>query len=101
MQTNIHRAEALSFSTCDVRRERTMKHALIGIISTVIVAVSAGVENANAQTYGPYGDSQAYTSRPYAAQSRSAVRGGVSRNPDSPAATGGGSLGYNQNLWNW
>jgi len=20
---------------------------------------------------------------------------------DSPAATGGGSLGYNQNLWNW
>ena len=21
--------------------------------------------------------------------------------PDSPAATGGGSLGYNQNLWNW
>ncbi len=35
-------------------------------------------------------------------------RGGVpgntsafSNNPDSPAATGGGSLGYNQNLWNW
>jgi hypothetical protein len=23
------------------------------------------------------------------------------RNPDSPEATSGGSLGYNQNLWNW
>jgi hypothetical protein len=22
-------------------------------------------------------------------------------NPDSPAATGGGSLGYNQNIYNW
>jgi opacity protein-like surface antigen len=79
-----------------------MKRALIGIVSTVIFAVSVGVESANAQAYGPYGDSGAY-----AAQSRSTVRRGVSRtaplyrNPDSPAATGGGSLGYNQNLWNW
>jgi hypothetical protein len=22
-------------------------------------------------------------------------------NPDSPAATGGGNLGYNQNIYNW
>jgi hypothetical protein len=39
---------------------------------------------------------------PYGNQSpaRSAVpRTGASS--DSPAATGGGSLGYNQNLWNW
>ena len=81
-----------------------MKHALIGI---GIFAVSAGVESANAQTYGPYGDTRAYTSRAYAAQSRGTVRHGVPRttplyrNPDSPESTGGGSLGYNQNLWNW
>jgi hypothetical protein len=84
-----------------------MKRALIGIVSTVIFTVSVAVESANAHTYGPYGDSRAYTSRGYAAQSRSAVRGGVQRtaplyrNPDSLQATGGGSLGYNQNLWNW
>jgi hypothetical protein len=84
-----------------------MKRALIGIVSTGIFAVSVGVESANAQTYGPYGDSRVYTSRAYGAQSRSTVRRGVPRtaplfsNSDSPAATGGGSLGYNQNLWNW
>jgi hypothetical protein len=81
-----------------------MRHALIGIS---IFAVSAGVQSANAQTYGPYGGSRAYTSRAYAAQSRGTVRHGAPRtaplyrNPDSPEATGGGSLGYNQNLWNW
>jgi hypothetical protein len=90
-----------------MRRERTMKRALIGIVSTGIFAVSVGVESANAQTYGPYSDSRAYTSRAYAAQSRSTIRRGVPRtaplyrNPDSPEASGGGSLGYNQNLWNW
>jgi hypothetical protein len=84
-----------------------MKRALIGIVIMGIFAVSPGVETANAQTFGPYGDSRAYTSRAYAAQSRSTVRHGVPgtaplyRNPDSPEATGGGSLGYNQNLWNW
>jgi len=84
-----------------------MKRALIGIVSMGIFAVSVGVESANAQTYGPYGDSRVYTSRAYGAQSRSTVRRGVPRtaplfsNSDSPAATVGGSLGYNQNLWNW
>jgi len=45
--------------------------------------------------------------RVYAVQSRSTVRRGTPRtaslyhNPDSPEASGGGSLGYNQNLWNW
>jgi hypothetical protein len=81
-----------------------MKHALIGI---GIFAVSAGVGSANAQTYGPYDGSRAYTSRAYGAQSRGAIGHGVprttplNRSPDSPEATGGGSLGYNQNLWNW
>jgi len=40
-----------------------MKRALIGIVSMGIFAVSVGVESANAQTYGPYGDSRVYTSR--------------------------------------
>jgi hypothetical protein len=78
-----------------------MKRVVIGIVSTGIFAGNAGVESANAQTNGPYGNSRGYTSRAYAAQSRSTVRYGAPRNPDSPQATGGGSLGYNQNLWNW
>ena len=28
-------------------------------------------------------------------------RGSPPSDPNSPAATGGGSLGYNQNLYNW
>ena len=78
-----------------------MKRILIGIVSMGTFVVSAGVESANAQTYGPYGDARAYTSRAYAAQGRSTVRYGASRNLDSPQASGGGSLGYNQKLWNW
>src|SRR5262249_24407215 len=86
------------------KRKRTMKRALIGIVSTGIFAVSVGVESANAQTYGPYGYSRAHSSRDYVPQNRSAVRRGAPRNaplygnPDSPAASGGGSLGYNQSL---
>ena len=56
-----------------------MKRALIGIVSMGIFAVSVGVESANAQTYGPYGDSRVYASRAYGAQSRSTVRRGVPR----------------------
>jgi hypothetical protein len=44
-----------------------MKHALIGI---GIFAVSAGVGSANAQTYGPYDGSRAYTSRAYGPKPR-------------------------------
>jgi hypothetical protein len=46
--------------------------------------------------------SQSYYQNPYGNQS--AARAAVPRTgprSDSPAATGGGSLGYNQNLWNW
>ena len=75
-----------------------MKRVLIGIVSTGIFAVSAGAERANAQTYGPYGDPRAYTSRAYAAQSRSTIRQGALGNPYSPQATGGGSIGYNQSV---
>src|SRR5215831_11939929 len=66
------------------------------------------VETADAQSYRRYGPARAYSSQAYTPQSRGAVRrGGVPgnapgySNSDSPAATGGGSLGYNQNLWNW
>jgi hypothetical protein len=81
-----------------------MKHALIGILSAGVFALSIGLENASAQTYGPAGT---YNSRAYAAPSRNAVRRGAARNAplynnsDSPEATGGGSLGYNQTLWNY
>ena len=86
-----------------------MKRALIGIASVGILAVTIEVETANAQSYRRYGPVRAYTSQAYTPQSGGSVRrGGVpgntsafSNNPDSPAATGGGSLGYNQNLWNW
>ncbi len=83
-----------------------MKRALIGIASVGVLAVTVGVERANAQAYSPYSPPRTYTSPAYAPQSRGSVRRGVPRtaplsNPDSPEATGGGSLGYNQNLWNW
>jgi hypothetical protein len=104
---NIRYVEGLSFSARHMQRERTMKRTLIGIISMGIFAVGVGAESASAQTYGPYGYSRAYSSRAYVPQNRSAVRRSAPRNaplyanPDSPAASGGGSLGYNQNLWNW
>ena len=88
-----------------------MKRALIGIVSAGILAVTVGVETANAQSYRRYGPprtytSPAYTSPAYTSQSRRSVRRGVPptaafSNSESPAATGGGSLGYNQNLYNW
>jgi hypothetical protein len=85
-----------------------MKRALIGIASVGILAVTVGMETADAQSYRRYGPARAYSSQAYTPQSRGAVRrGGVPgnapgySNSDSPAATGGGSLGYNQNLWNW
>jgi hypothetical protein len=104
---NIRYVEGLSFSARHMQREGTMKRTLIGIISMGIFAVGVGAESASAQTYGPYGYSRAYSSRAYVPQNRSAVRRSAPRNaplytnPDSPAASGGGSLGYNQNLWNW
>jgi len=104
---NIRYVEGVIVFSTSYARERTMKRTLIGIISMGIFAVGVGVESASAQTYGPYGYSRAYNSRAYVPQSRSAVRRSAPRNaplyanPDSPAASGGGSLGYNQNLWNW
>jgi hypothetical protein len=83
-----------------------MRRALIAIASVGSLAATVGGEKANAQAYRPYNPRTTYASPAYIPQSRGPMRRGVPRttplsNPDSPAATGGGSLGYNQNLWNW
>src|SRR5262245_42934582 len=81
-----------------------MKRALTGIASVGILAVTVGVETANAQSYRRYGPARTYTLQAYTPQSRGSVhREGVPRtvpfsDPNSPEATGGGSLGYNQGL---
>jgi len=80
-----------------------MKRALTGIASVGILVVTVGVEAANAQSYRRYGPPRAYTPQAYPSQSRGSVPRGVPRNvpffdPNSPEATGGGSLGYNRGL---
>ena len=84
-----------------------MKRALTGIASVGILALTVGVGTANAQSYGRYGPTRTYTSQAYTPQSRGSVRReGAPRtvpfsNPNSPEATGGGSLGYNQTVPHW
>jgi hypothetical protein len=84
-----------------------MKRALIGTASMGILAVAVGVEAANAQSYRRYGPARTYTSQAYTPQSRGSVRReGIPRtapfsDPNSPEATGGGSLGYNRALPHW
>ena len=76
-----------------------MKRALITVASLGILAVTVGVETANAQSYRRYGPAQAYIP-----QSRGSVRReGIPRtapfsNPNGPEATRGGSLGYNRSV---
>jgi hypothetical protein len=83
-----------------------MKRTLIGFVSVGILAVTLAAETANAQAYSPYGARRTYAAPANTPQSRGSFRRGAPRaapyvNSDSPQATGGGSLGYNQNLWNW
>ena len=80
-----------------------MKRALTGLASVGILVVSVGVEAANAQSYRRYGPPRAYTPQAYPSQSRGSAPRGVPRtvpffDPNSPEATGGGSLGYNRGL---
>ena len=85
----------------------TMKRAGSAIASVGILVVTVGVETANAQSYRRYGPAQTYSSQPYPPQSRGPVRReGVLRtvpfsDPNSPEATGGGSLGYNRTVPRW
>ena len=84
-----------------------MKRALTAIASVGILAVTVGVETAKAQSYRRYGTARTYNSPAYTPQSRGSVRReGVLRttpfaDPNSPEATGGGSLGYNRALPHW
>jgi hypothetical protein len=80
-----------------------MKRALIGIASVGILALTVGTETANAQPYRRYGPARSYAPQAYPPQSRGSVSRGVPRtvpfaDPNSPEATGGGSLGYNRSL---
>ena len=80
-----------------------MKRALIGIASVGILAVTVGVWTANAQPYRRYGPARSYAPQAYPPQSRGSVSRGAPRtvpfaDPNSPEATGGGSLGYNRGL---
>ena len=84
-----------------------MKRALAAIASVGILAVTLGIETAKAQSYRRYGPARTYNSPAYTPQSRGSVRReGVLRttpfaDPNSPEATGGGSLGYNRAPPHW
>jgi len=84
-----------------------MRRALTAIASVSILAASLALETANAQPYRRYRPAQTYTSQTFIPQSRGPVRReGVARtvpfaNPNSPEATGGGSLGYNRTVPHW
>ena len=83
-----------------------MKRALIGIASVGILAVTVGVKTADAQPYRRYGPARTFTPQAYPPQSRAAVPRNVPRmvpfsDPNSPEATGGGSLGYNRTVPHW
>ena len=51
-----------------------MKRALIAVASVSILAVTVGVETANAKSYRRYGPARTYTSQAYIPQSRGLVR---------------------------
>lgn len=80
-----------------------MKRALTGIASVSILAVTVGVETANAQSYRRYDPARTYRPQAYPSPSRGSVPRGNPRSvpfsdPNSPEATGGGSIGYNRGL---
>jgi hypothetical protein len=84
-----------------------MKRALSIIAGVSILAVTIGVETSHAQSYRRHIPARGYTPQAYPPQSRSPVRreGGLRTvpfsDPNSPEATGGGSLGYNRTVPHW
>ena len=84
-----------------------MRRALGVLAGMGVLAVTLGVETANAQSYRRYGPARSYAPQTYPPQSRGPVRReGGSRtlpfsDPNSPEATGGGSLGYNRTVPHW
>ena len=82
-----------------------MKLALTGIASVGILAVTIGVETANAQSYRRYSPARTYAPQAYPQSPGSVRREGGPRtvpfsDPNSPEATGGGNIGYNRGLPN-
>jgi len=80
-----------------------MRRALTGIASVSILAVTVGVETANARSYRHYGPARSYTPQAYPSPSRGSAPRGIPRtvpfsDPNTPEATGGGSIGYNRGL---
>lgn len=90
-----------------MQRVVEMKRTLSVVASLGILAATLGLETAHAQSYRRYGPARAYAPQAYTPQSRGPVRGeGGSRtvpfsDPNSPEATGGGSLGYNRTVPHW
>jgi len=83
-----------------------MKRTLSVIAGLGILAVTLGAVTAHAQSYRRSGPARAYAPQAYTPQSRGpARREGGSRtpfsDPNSPEATGGGSLGYNRTVPHW
>jgi hypothetical protein len=84
-----------------------MKCALSVIAGLGVLAVTLGVATAHAQSYRRSGPARVYAPQAYTPQSRGPVRReGGSRtapfsDPNSPEATGGGSLGYNRTVPHW
>jgi hypothetical protein len=84
-----------------------MKRALSIVAGVSILAVTLRAETAHAQSYRRYGPARAYAPQAYTPQSRGPVRrdGGLRAvpfsDPNSPEATGGGSLGYNRTVPHW
>ena len=84
-----------------------MTHGLGVIAGIGILAVTLGMETANAQSYRRYGPARAYAPPAYTPQARAPARreGGLRStpfsDPNSPEATGGGSLGYNRTVPHW
>ena len=72
---------------------------LLGALALVVIMSAQAL----AQRSRYYGYQSPYSYRsPYGNQSPArAIVPRTGSLSDSPAATGGGSLGYNQNLWNW
>ena len=77
---------------------------LLGALVLVAVISTPALAQRSRNYPGPYGYQSPYG---YQGPSGNQSSGGVivprgrPYYSDSPAATGGGSLGYNQNLWNW
>ncbi len=83
-----------------------MRPALTAIASVGMLAVTLWVETANAQPYRRYSPARTYAPQAYPQSPSSVRREGVSRtvpfsDPNSPEATGGGSLGYNRSVPHW